>query len=136
MSDINVWTTDGTYVTWECESAYGTGGCLRSPDHGTTAYAVSVTTIKTAPYVSFFLLRYSKVAMGMLYRSVERSANRRLLRAYAAPTMPNDHKSAFPSTTSFTIPPVPTTFYPGLQPYSPLLSLTTYARREEPTPRV
>ncbi|KAL2276394.1 hypothetical protein FJTKL_00931 [Diaporthe vaccinii] len=44
--------------------------------------------------------------------------------AYTASTMPNDLKSAFPSTASFTIPPVPTTFYPGKAPAFTLLSLT------------
>ena len=63
-------------------------------------------------------------------------ADDELCRAYSAATMPNDHASAYPSTTSFTIPAIPTTFYPGLKPSSSLLSLTTYAKRDampEPT---
>lgn len=44
--------------------------------------------------------------------------------AHAASTMPNDLKSAFPSTTAFTVPPVPTTSYPGKKLASTLLSLT------------
>ncbi|POS68797.1 murein transglycosylase [Diaporthe helianthi] len=44
--------------------------------------------------------------------------------AYSASKMPNDLKSAFPSTAAFTIPPVPTTFYPGKAPASTLLSLS------------
>lgn len=92
VDNVNLWTSDGSkQVTWVCESAYGTGACLRNS--GTASYAASYTTIKTAP-------------------------------AYSASTMPNDLKSAFPSTTSFTIPPVPTTFYPGKKPASTLLSLT------------
>ena len=45
MSNINLWS----YVTWECENAYGSGGCLRNPSTGTTSYAASFVTIKTAP---------------------------------------------------------------------------------------
>ncbi|KAF2182075.1 glycoside hydrolase family 28 protein [Zopfia rhizophila CBS 207.26] len=43
---------------------------------------------------------------------------------YATSYMPSDLASAFPSTVSFTIPPVPTTFYPDAAPSSKLLSIS------------
>lgn len=92
IDNVNLWTTDGDYVYWECESAFGTGACLR--DGTASSYAISYTTISTAP-------------------------------AYSASTMAADLSSAFPSTTSFSIPAIPTSFYPGVTPLSPLLSLTT-----------
>jgi rhamnogalacturonan hydrolase len=45
------------------------------------------------------------------------------IRYYATSYMPSDLVSPFPSTTSFTIPPAPTTFYPGATPTSALLKL-------------
>ncbi|PYI30572.1 pectin lyase-like protein [Aspergillus indologenus CBS 114.80] len=45
--------------------------------------------------------------------------------AYSTPTMANDLSTPFPFTQSFTIPPVPTSFYPGATPISSLLALTT-----------
>ena len=47
VSDVNLWSAEGGQVTWVCQSAYGTGACLRSGSGG--AYAASYTTIKTAP---------------------------------------------------------------------------------------
>lgn len=50
--------------------------------------------------------------------------------------MPSDHAEPFPSTESFTIPPLPTTFFPGLEPLSTLLDLDGAGglrRRAEPT---
>ncbi|KAF3018474.1 hypothetical protein E8E14_008772 [Neopestalotiopsis sp. 37M] len=43
---------------------------------------------------------------------------------YATSYMPSDLTTGYPTTKSLTIPPVPTTFYPGATPISKLLSLT------------
>ncbi|RAH70499.1 rhamnogalacturonase A [Aspergillus aculeatinus CBS 121060] len=45
--------------------------------------------------------------------------------AYSTSTMADDLSTPFPSTQSFTIPTVPTSFYPGVTPISSLLKLTT-----------
>lgn len=92
VNNVNLWTDSGSYITWECESAFGTGACLRSGR--ASSYAASITTVSKAP-------------------------------SYSSSRMPNDLASPFPSTTTFTIPAVPTTFYPGLKPSRALLSLAT-----------
>jgi len=43
---------------------------------------------------------------------------------YSATRMANDHPSPFPSTAAFTVPPIPTTFFPGMKPTSALLDIT------------
>ncbi|KAK6537120.1 hypothetical protein TWF694_011319 [Orbilia ellipsospora] len=91
VQDVDLWTSNGNYVTWSCGSAYGSGACLKKSGSG--SYAIAVTTISSAPS------------------------------GWQISTMPNDLATAFPSTKSFTIPPIPTTFYPGLQPFSSLLNL-------------
>jgi len=44
--------------------------------------------------------------------------------------MPNDLTTAFNFSSSIAIPPIPTTFFPGLKPYSALLSLSTVVGRD------
>lgn len=46
------------------------------------------------------------------------------LRSYSATHMPGDFTTNPPSTAPFTIPPMPTSFYPGATPISTLLSLS------------
>ncbi|KAH7108519.1 pectin lyase fold/virulence factor [Auriculariales sp. MPI-PUGE-AT-0066] len=93
LSNINLWTNaaGATNVKWTCQSAFGSGACLRKTP--ATSYAYSATTVSTAPAT------------------------------WSTVRMPNDHSSAFPRT-KFTIPPIPTTFFPGLKPFSKLLSIS------------
>jgi rhamnogalacturonan hydrolase len=48
LSNIDFWTDANTAEHYLCESAYGTGYCLRANSAGTTSYT-STTTVSTAP---------------------------------------------------------------------------------------
>ncbi|KAI9697475.1 MAG: hypothetical protein M1820_007810 [Bogoriella megaspora] len=96
VDNVNLWTSDGSSVKWSCENSFGTGACLRAGDvkADVSAYT-SVSTISKAP----------------------------LGRAYTTSTMAGDLTTDFPTTKSFTIPAIPTSFYPGQRPSSSLLNL-------------
>ncbi|ORY57786.1 RGase A [Pseudomassariella vexata] len=47
LQNVDLWTDSGNGVTWKCENAFGSGGCLRSGD-GSSSYS-STTTLVTAP---------------------------------------------------------------------------------------
>lgn len=89
LSNVNFWTDSNTAMHYVCESAYGSGYCLKGSGSGAYTTTVSVTTAPTG---------------------------------YNGPKMPNDLASGFPTNAPIPIPPIPTTFYPGLQPISKLLN--------------
>ncbi|KAN0099920.1 glycoside hydrolase family 28 protein [Hyaloscypha variabilis] len=96
LSDIYVWTESGDYVTYTCENSFGSGGfCLEKEPS-----SGDLTT-----YTSF--------------------ATNTVAPSYMSLKMAADHTAPFPSTTSFTIPLVPTSFYPGATPASALLNCDT-----------
>lgn len=47
ISDFAMWTESGSTQWYSCESAYGSGFCLR--ESGSSSYAVSTTTVSVAP---------------------------------------------------------------------------------------
>lgn len=115
VDNVNLWTEDGDYVKWSCQNAYGSGACLASAKSTTKlATYTSVSTITATPYVSYC----SSTS------TVTNCITHMWDRKYSATTMAGDFKTAPASNSSFTIPPMPTTFYPGATPISKLLSLT------------
>jgi rhamnogalacturonan hydrolase len=48
ISDFAMWTEAGSVEYYKCENAYGSGGCLNTGSSH-TSYAVSTSTIKSAP---------------------------------------------------------------------------------------
>ncbi|KAH8650915.1 pectin lyase fold/virulence factor [Tricladium varicosporioides] len=120
LDNVNLWTNDGDYVSWSCQNAYGSGGCLRDAA-GKTSGLVTYTTVITTTSKPYVLATPSNMY-------------------YATSYMPSDLADGFPSTKSFTIPTVPTTFYPGATPSSKLLSLSAAGglkvRRAERTAQV
>ena len=98
IEDFAMWTEEGDSQWYWCESAYGTGACLKDgTDH--TSYTTKVT-VTAAPS------------------------------GYSAATMASDLSSAFGTDSPIPIPAIPTSFYPGLSPISPLAgaSSTTAAQ--------
>ncbi|RAH51972.1 rhamnogalacturonase A precursor [Aspergillus piperis CBS 112811] len=93
IDNVNLWANDTSYVVWLCENAYGDGACLPS--------AKGTTDLKS------FTSKQTITATP----------------SYAAPIMAADFTSDLPSTSPFTIPPMPTSFYPGATPISTLLHL-------------
>lgn len=89
ISDFAMWTESGSTQWYACRSAYGSGFCLHSGSTH-TSYAVSTTTVSTAPS------------------------------GYSASRMAADLSTAFGTTASIPIPTIPTSFYPGATPYSTL----------------
>ncbi|PYH70896.1 rhamnogalacturonase A precursor [Aspergillus vadensis CBS 113365] len=93
IENVNLWANDSSDVVWLCENAYGDGACLSS--------GKGTTDLKT------FTSKQTITATP----------------SYAAPTMAADFTADLPSTRPFTIPPMPTSFYPGATPISTLLHL-------------
>ncbi|RAL01299.1 RGase C [Aspergillus ibericus CBS 121593] len=86
--------SEGEYATYECENAFGNGACLNSTASATSSGGY--TAVQTVTSVA----------------------------TYTTSWMTNEFTSALLANSSFTIPPVPTSFYPGETPYSSLLYLT------------
>lgn len=112
VDDVALWTWDGDEVVWSCQNAYGEGACLKST--AATANLATYTTAVTTGKPQVFP-RLNPLLRLQLTDS---------LRYYATAYMPSDLTTGYPTTISMTIPPVPTTFYPGATPSSKLLSLT------------
>jgi rhamnogalacturonan hydrolase len=92
LTNILMWTDTDTAMHYLCESAYGTGYCLRSGSgSGVTSYT-STTTVSTAPS------------------------------GWNGPTMPNEIQTGLGVSVSIAIPTIPTTFFPGATPLTPLLN--------------
>lgn len=87
ISSFYIWTETGSSEKYQCENAYGSGGCLRAGSSYTT-----YTTTATVTTMS----------------------------SYSYTTMPGELTAGLGLTTSIAIPPVPTSFYPGLKPTSAL----------------
>ncbi|KAL3470353.1 pectin lyase fold/virulence factor [Aspergillus californicus] len=93
LENVNLWTEDGDEVEWACANAYGTGACLN-----TDSDSDDLTTYTTAMTTT-------------------------TVTGYELPaTMTDDFTAPLSPTTSFTIPPMATSFFPGKEPYSTLLS--------------
>ncbi|KAJ5109423.1 hypothetical protein N7456_006098 [Penicillium angulare] len=90
IEDFAMWTEEGDYQWYWCESAYGEGACLEDGDDY-TSYTTTVT-VTAAPT------------------------------GYSAATMASDLTAAFGTGSPIPIPAIPTSFYPGLTPYSALAS--------------
>lgn len=90
IEDFAMWTEEGDYQWYSCESAYGEGGCLESGDDY-TSYTTTVTVTATPT-------------------------------GYSAASMASDLATAFGTDSPIPIPAIPTSFYPGLTPYSALAS--------------
>ncbi|KAF2140135.1 carbohydrate-binding module family 1 protein [Aplosporella prunicola CBS 121167] len=91
ITDFQMWTESGDEQTYSCQSAYGSGFCLKEAS-GSDAAAYSATT------------------------SVAKSAPT----GYKADTMPDDLDESFGSTASIPIPEMPASFFPGVAPISAL----------------
>lgn len=114
MDNVNLWTDDGDYVYWSCQNAYGSGACLAEADsNAALATYTTVVTVTATPYV--------QIACGFLGPRLTLTMNDR---SHSPPTMAGDLTAAPPSDSPFTIPPMPTSFYPGATPVSTLLSLS------------
>lgn len=85
-----MWTESGSKQWYACENAYGSGACLKKEGSSATSYAVTTTTVTSAPS------------------------------GYSAASMAADLTAAFGTTSSIPIPTIPTSFYPGATPYSAL----------------
>jgi rhamnogalacturonan hydrolase len=48
IEDFAMWTEEGDYQTYVCNSAYGSGACLKEESGDVTSYSTTVT-VKTAP---------------------------------------------------------------------------------------
>ncbi|KAJ6151764.1 hypothetical protein N7470_006892 [Penicillium chermesinum] len=88
IEDFAIWTEEGDYEWYSCESAYGEGACLESGSDY-TSYTTTVT-VTAAPS------------------------------GYPAARMQSDLARAFGTNAPVPIPPIPTSFYPGLKPSSAL----------------
>lgn len=109
MDNVNLWTDDGDYVYWSCQNAYGYGACLAEADsNAALATYTTVVTVTATPYV--------QIACGFLGPRLTLTMNDR---SYAG-----DLTAAPPSDSPYTIPPMPTSFYPGATAVSTLLSLS------------
>ena len=93
ITDFAMWTESGDSQWYSCESAYTDGEdayCLESGDDH-TSYAATTTTVTIAPT------------------------------GYAAPTMTDDLSTpTWGTTASIPIPTIPSSFFPGVTPYSTL----------------
>ncbi|KAB8216035.1 RGase C [Aspergillus novoparasiticus] len=94
LDNVNLWTEDGDYVKWSCANAYGSGACLQEAKDTDDLATYSTAVTVTATP------------------------------SYSATRMPGDFTTNPPSTAPFTIPPMPTSFFPGATPISTLLSLS------------
>ncbi|CRG92059.1 hypothetical protein PISL3812_09114 [Talaromyces islandicus] len=93
LDNVNIWTDKGSHVYWSCENVYGSGACMKKAD-STSHLSTFTTTVSIT----------AKPTLSM-------------------PTMSGDLTTPPPTTTSFTIPKMPTSFYPGVSQISTLLSL-------------
>jgi rhamnogalacturonan hydrolase len=92
LTDILMWTDTDSAMHYLCESAYGTGYCLRSGSGSEVTSYTSTTTVSSAPT------------------------------GWNGPTMPNELQSGLGISVSIAIPTIPTTFFPGATPLTPLLN--------------
>lgn len=86
-----MWTDSGSYELYKCESAWGSGGCLRGGS-AHTSFAVSTMTVTAAPSGYSAPKMASDLASGF----------------------PISSSIPIPSA-------IPTSFYPGAKPASALL---------------
>lgn len=51
LDDVNLWTQDGDYVTWSCQSAYGKGACLQKAGDDVDSLSIyaTVQTVTVTP---------------------------------------------------------------------------------------
>ncbi|KAF2091060.1 glycoside hydrolase family 28 protein [Saccharata proteae CBS 121410] len=93
IDDFAMWTESGDKQFYTCQSAYGSGFCLKEEgeSHGTMeAYTATTTYVSSAPT------------------------------GYEASTMAEDLSTAFGTDASIPIPTIPSSFFPGATPYSAL----------------
>lgn len=90
IEDFAMWTETGSKQLYTCRSAYGSGFCLKKEPATPTSYAAVTSTVTAAPS------------------------------GYSAPTMADDLKTAFGTSTSIPIPTIPTSFFPGATPIKKL----------------
>ncbi|PWY91759.1 RGase C [Aspergillus sclerotioniger CBS 115572] len=86
--------SEGDYATYECQNAFGEGACLNGTATATTS--AGYTVVQTVTSVA----------------------------TYITSRMANEFSTELLAISSYTILPVPTSFYPGQTPYSSLLHLT------------
>ncbi|KAJ5778677.1 hypothetical protein N7520_001923 [Penicillium odoratum] len=92
IEDFAMWTEEGDAQWYKCESAYGEGFCLESGSEDDYTSYSTTVTATVAPS------------------------------GYSAATMASDLTAAFGTASPIPIPAIPTSFYPGLTPYSALAS--------------
>ena len=83
-----------------CQSAYGTGFCLKDNTPSPTAYEQVTATVTSAP------------------------------KNYAAPTMAEDIDDSFGFTVPIPIPTIPASFFPDVPPISPLAGSGTSTKKK------
>lgn len=99
IEEFALWNEEGHYALHVCEHSYGSGYCLSNATVPVTGTAGGYTTtqyINTPPA------------------------------GYSATTMAEDLATAFGTSASIPIPTIPTSFYPGLTPYSPLAGASAF----------
>ncbi|RAH73970.1 pectin lyase-like protein [Aspergillus aculeatinus CBS 121060] len=99
IEEFALWNEEGNYALHVCEHSYGSGYCLSNATVPVTGTAGGYTTtqyINTPPA------------------------------GYSATTMAEDLATAFGTSASIPIPTIPTSFYPGLTPYSPLAGASAF----------
>lgn len=114
LDNVNMWTDNGSYVYWLCENAYGSGACLQEADStADLSTYTSTVSITATPYITLQLPPFFSSGVFANFCG----------RTWTLPTMADDLTTAPPTTTSFTIPPMPTSFYPSVSQISTLLDL-------------
>ncbi|OOF99206.1 glycoside hydrolase family 28 protein [Aspergillus carbonarius ITEM 5010] len=95
LEDVYMFS-EGDYATYECQNAFGEGACLNRTATATATASAGYTVVQTVTSVA----------------------------TYITSRMVNEFTTELLANSSYTIPPVPTSFYPGQSPYSSLLNLT------------
>ncbi|KAJ5935775.1 hypothetical protein N7466_005322 [Penicillium verhagenii] len=149
IEDFSMWTEEGNSQWYSCQNAYGDGACLESGDDYTSYTTTMTVTATPTPSRSAANLSRSSASISRSFTSLSRSSptpggycgspsshsssasrySASPARSSATPssassatTMASDLTAAFGTNSSIPIPTIPTSFYPGLTPYSALAS--------------